>query len=878
MSNDRVRTSFFIKLYKPAWLLCFVLFAFHGLSQKINEKGLLNIRNYLPKEYGAQPQNLCALQDERGIMYFGNNSGVLEYDGFYWRIIKVSNETSVSALAKDNKNVVYAGAENDLGKLVPGKDGTLLFKSLTNQLPADQRDFGRIFRIVNINDTICFQSRKYIFRWVKNRFISTITTTRSFHLAFNVNNKLWVRVRDEGICILSNDKLVKLNNSEIFATELVYEILWFQGKLCFVTGTLGIFEYNKNEEFIPVFQEIENAYAAVVVNNTYMAVGTFNNGLILLNKDFKAESNIGLSTGLQDGTVNNMFLDREQNLWLLLNRGIAKIEVVSPISVHNYDTGLKGTVEDIIRYKGNLFVATQNGVFYFNNETSLSNKFKQIENLDVDCYSLTTFVRSNDTILLVAGVDGVYDISKNNAIKITAAAPWKIAQSLYDKEVLIIANDDGLSYMRWKNGTWTTNMYVRNVPEQIYNFAQSKKGDLWLGTAEEGVIRLQADFYAQTEPPLKKYGREKGIPDGPVFVYCDNRDDIYLGSDNGVFAYISTEDKFAANKKFGLSKKTCGIHRISKDIYGNFWISVFYPDNTYDIYMGYEGAWNKTPFLRYNSEVFQAAYHDARVTWLGSATGLIRFETDLQKKYDSPFYVNLRLMSLGKNHVFHGSFTQPDSTIRTTQGDLNQFEFSYSRNSFIFEFSASSFFDERSTRYSYKLVGLEETWSEWSLTPRAEYNYVPEGEYVLMVKARNVYGNVSKTMRFRFAISPPWYRTIWAYISYVVIFILIIWIAVLVSTRSLKRIIKERTTEVVHQKEEIEHQKEILEEKNKDILDSIKYAKRIQDAILPSETRMAEALKKELFILFKPKDIVSGDFYWMHSSEEVTFFSAIDCT
>lgn len=82
---------------------------------------------------------------------------------------------------------------------------------------------------------------------------------------------------------------------------------------------------------------------------------------------------------------------------------------------------------------------------------------------------------------------------------------------------------------------------------------------------------------------------------------------------------------------------------------------------------------------------------------------------------------------------------------------------------------------------------------------------------------------------------------------------------------------------LAEQKEEIEFQKAIVDEKNKDITDSIIYAKRIQDAILPSSSSVAKLLPQS-FILFKPKDIVSGDFYWVEEKEGKQMFAAVDCT
>jgi len=71
--------------------------------------------------------------------------------------------------------------------------------------------------------------------------------------------------------------------------------------------------------------------------------------------------------------------------------------------------------------------------------------------------------------------------------------------------------------------------------------------------------------------------------------------------------------------------------------------------------------------------------------------------------------------------------------------------------------------------------------------------------------------------------------------------------------------------------------RERLEEKNKEILDSINYAKRIQSAILPSN-RAVKAFLKESFVLYKPKDVIAGDFYWLEYHDNKTYFAAADCT
>ena len=95
--------------------------------------------------------------------------------------------------------------------------------------------------------------------------------------------------------------------------------------------------------------------------------------------------------------------------------------------------------------------------------------------------------------------------------------------------------------------------------------------------------------------------------------------------------------------------------------------------------------------------------------------------------------------------------------------------------------------------------------------------------------------------------------------------------------RILEQKVKERTEEGVKQKDEIDSQRSKLEELYTDVTDSIRYAKRLQDSILPPE-KLVKKYFPSSFVLFKPKDIVSGDFYWVGKQKNEYMFAAVDCT
>jgi serine phosphatase RsbU (regulator of sigma subunit) len=135
----------------------------------------------------------------------------------------------------------------------------------------------------------------------------------------------------------------------------------------------------------------------------------------------------------------------------------------------------------------------------------------------------------------------------------------------------------------------------------------------------------------------------------------------------------------------------------------------------------------------------------------------------------------------------------------------------------------------------------------------------------------------SKPLTYTFTIRPPWWRSWWAYGIYLSTLLGSVWYYIKWRERALKQKQTELEHTVAERTAEVIEEKKVVEQKNREILDSITYAKRIQTAILPPPRVVKEFLKNS-FILYLPKDIVAGDFYWMDSVEDTIYFAACDCT
>ena len=188
-------------------------------------------------------------------------------------------------------------------------------------------------------------------------------------------------------------------------------------------------------------------------------------------------------------------------------------------------------------------------------------------------------------------------------------------------------------------------------------------------------------------------------------------------------------------------------------------------------------------------------------------------------------------------------------------------ELPYYLNHLTFHFSAIDWYAPHKIKYQYKLEGLDPDWSNLTSDNKADYRNIPYGKYTFKVKAIGAAGKWSKTFEYEFVIHPPWWRTWWAYSLYALFAISIIISIVWWNGRRLRMRAVELKIKVDEATLEIKEQKHLIEEKHKEITDSINYAERIQRSLLASKKLLDENLN-DYFIFFKPKDVVSGDFYW----------------
>jgi ligand-binding sensor domain-containing protein/serine phosphatase RsbU (regulator of sigma subunit) len=199
----------------------------------------------------------------------------------------------------------------------------------------------------------------------------------------------------------------------------------------------------------------------------------------------------------------------------------------------------------------------------------------------------------------------------------------------------------------------------------------------------------------------------------------------------------------------------------------------------------------------------------------------------------------------------------------------------YNNNNLTFNFIGLHMQSRNHIKYQYKLEGMDPDWSSITDRTEAPYGNLPSGDYIFKIKAMNQSGVWSVPFEFHFVVRPPWWQTWWFRTLVGVLIIASIWYYIksrekklVAEKEKLERTVEERTAEVVEEKKIVEQknvlveaQKHVIEEKHKEITDSINYAERIQRSFIATKEILDENLN-DYFVLFKPKDVVSGDFYW----------------
>ena len=850
-------------------LLIFSLFSQDG--------GNYFIKNFDQKTSGLNGQAWTGIEDQNGVLYFASGTKISMYDGRNWTSIQLTNQAPPLSFCKNDRGTIFVGGVGEFGYLKPNKQGLMEYVSLKNKTPKQYRDFQNVWTCVSDEGYVYFSTDNGIYSWngKEVKFISKPV----FMTINKIGNQVIFCSPKEGLLEIDKGTVKPLKNGKAFVNiPVVGGVKVSDTEMFFLTGKDPVIIYNSKTGEINATRNNILSYNSFLMQayvysiektvNNKIVVGTINQGALIFDMAGNFMSQITTKTGLLNNAINKVFNDRMGNIWLCTDKGVARVEINSGIKNWGENEGIEGTVEDVIHFNNTMYIASAVGVKYLKDGI-----FVPIDGVKNENWQFLNFNKR----LFLGNANGLFEI--NDATKTVT--------NLFNQNTVWCLNQkDNALILGCSNGIYTydlaTKSSVRIVETKspVRSIALDKKERIWFATENTGV------GYIDRKKNIHLLSRKEGLQFDSYNQVFSIKNKVYVATKAGLYVMDESKNKLLKSCEFGdfMCKDVTGVFRI-KEFGKNMIFTSTYGDNSARFScINLKNKHRDTLHLKQLPKMhIYSFYAQNNNIWLGTPFGLYQYN---KKEIRNVNYSNkalIRQVFIGKDSLlFGGSFLHLDADNNVISGShqLHKFipKIDYDLNAFNFVFTNPFFNNEDKIVYQYKLEGFDEDWSSWNADNFKSYTNLFEGKYTFMVRAQNVFGQVSEIGMYSFRITPPWYRTIYAYVSYVLLFVFSVYGFIRIYTRRLREanirlenIVKERTAEVVKQRDEIQ-------EKNGLITESIEYAKTIQEAIITSDEYF-QNIFQDLFILFKPKDIVSGDFYWGYKTKSnKVFWVAADCT
>jgi ligand-binding sensor domain-containing protein len=816
----------------------------------------INFKNYTTESGLPQSQILALFQDQNNLIWIGTNSGgAASFDGQKFTVyneLNGLNNKTVNSITQFKDQIAfgtYSGVDlvsNNQKKHFGNKDGVL------NE---------NVLKLLVINDSLIMATQKGVYYLYKNQVKefktdSLLSESVVYNAEIDKENNLWFSTLNNGLsCYNFKTKKVKwFNTKNGLNNNTVFVVKEYSKDTMLIGTSSGLFYLIKGNQLKPVFGEqysLDLGVTDIIIKNKVIYASAYNKGVLKISNGVITKV-YNQKTGLSKNAIRCVLMDKEENLWIgtdgdgifkkssemfsyinknqnliedyisyvykdgedlwlsVKSNGVAKF---SNGQTTNYTPNSKNgiglsevDINAIIKYNDNLYLGTNSGLTAFKNE-----KFSAIEQPDFTNKYILSLYKSSQNNLYIGTSEGLFELNNSIIKGVDAVNKFIFNNELIVYKViednakkLLIATNIGL--IEYKNGIAKIISKVDDTP--INSLCCDIFNNYWIGT-ELGLYLLAKNELTPVLFEKKKMGYVN-------FTITKDGKTIYVGTNNGLYKIKATD--YYKQKEFIK-------HYTTED-----------------------------GLLSLESNVNAAFIDEKNRLLVGTVKGLEIYSPSEDKVNNAA--PNTKINSI---KLFFGT----ENINYYCKGDTNSalpqtLILPHNKNNLTFNFVGISFTSPEKVKYQYRRLGLEDNWSPITTKFEITYPSIPPGTYTFMVKSCNSDGVWNDTpSSYAFTINPPWYKTWWFYSACIifVIGIVIVYnkqkVKKLIADRErLEQIVNVRTLELRKEKEKVEEinkeviaQKILIEEKQKNIIDSINYAKRIQTALMPTKKYIERYIK-----------------------------------
>lgn len=734
-----------------------------------NTIGIPNITNYFKQDYNAGRQNWNIAQDHRGIMYFANNSGLLSFDGTFWRTYPIPNATIVRSLAIDSSDRIYVGGQQEFGYFYPNEHGELVYTSLKSLLKKTDYDFADVWTVQVVQQRIFFQSNRKMFEYSHG----TIKAYPSIYWGFlgYVNNELLAFEYQKKLVYYKDGQWLPRVKTGTFPPGIQIKAVTNLGNdsllLTSFSHGLYILKGDAVTPFeTPDIKEIaaKNIAGACLLAPDKIALATNLGGCIIIDRKGKFIQQLTKNEGIQNNNVLSLAMDKDRNLWLGLDNGIDLI---------NYNNAIKNIFPEAVDRNTGYTSIIHNNRLYLGLATGLYKVDLPDTNGDISYVKgqFTLVENSKGQVWNVSEVNGqlflghtkaAYLVNDNKATLLDDKSGFWIFLPFYDSvpsSVIMAGTYNGINFYNYKNNH-ITNTHQQALFESA-RFVVKNKNIIWAVHPYKGMYMIS--FNEQQQPVVTNYNDKKKI-------LSQNHNHLFrvagrmvLTTDNGIFEFSDAANDFIPSAYFRKLFGNILIDFLKEDKAGNIW---FCSHKRLGVAEKTGGNYRLVYIPELDDKIMSNGFEniniiDSNNVLIAAEKGFFHLNYARYRKSKYPLTTLIRKVQVAtsREDMIFGGYAQPYNLLADPS-------IAYVSNSLHFECSAIIYGQQHNTTYSYFLKGFDIGWSPWGRKTEKEYTNLPPGKYVFQVKCRTNVDNESPVASFSFTILPPWYRTWWAYILY----------------------------------------------------------------------------------------------------------------
>jgi len=736
-------------------LLCWILLLTVAWS---SAQPVPDIRNISATDYGAGKQNWSLALDGRGILYVGNNNGLLEGDGLSWTLRELPKRQIGRAVAtRSGDHRIYVGGYGEFGFWEPHPYRESVYHSLSQGELSETEKREEIWHILAVEEGVYFQSFSVLFFW-DGQQLSRVPVPGNIMFLQQLHNRLLLPVIDQGIYAQKADgSFAFMPGSDLVSDKTVSCIIPISDS-SFLVGTekAGAFLYQDGR-----FQPWTGAVNAqlrefqlnkgIALQNGRLAFGTILSGLFITDRAGNILYHLHQENGLQNNTVLSLAEDSNGNVWAGLDQGIDLITCNHPLQYYRDRDGLIGSVFDAVVFDERLYLATNRGVFYRSWPWRPSEKFQMVSGIRGQSWVFF----SGKKQLLLGHNEGTFRIKGTQAEKISAVTGgWHFRPVTSDTTRLLQGCYTGIIRFDYTDREWRQAGRINGIGYRVKNIIPIDLNTFWVQSLNEGIFRIAINWTTNQITELKQYGPEAGLPAEVQTHLQQWQDTLFAQTGNHIAHYDTALDRFVPLRTI----EQPGNHTLQQRIYlkDDLFVDVF-PDIV-RCHFGHETSRIYPLRLVPRFERVRVVNDSMLLFCLDDGLALLNLNEALQQK-STP--VKPLIKSVQFRNKKRALFDLSDIS--------KPLSISPGFNTIYCRFGLTGHLQPAQVRY--RLLPIQTTWSAYQQSADKSFFNLPPGTYTLEIQS--VLHPLPS--RLNFTLEPHWYQTTWIIVPYILFLLLVLY-------------------------------------------------------------------------------------------------------